>query len=96
MHPDYDNYDSILPIDGRVFNTSCGTWTANVSKWPSPAQDSTVLTYKVEFKGPSVRRLELWVPREIVVGKLQQEVFGDVQRWLEEQNGDGELKSCFS
>lgn len=89
-------YDSILPIDGRVFNTSRGTWTAAVSRWPIRPQDSTVLLYEVEFKGPSTRRLKLWVPREIVVEKRQQEAFSDVQRWLEEQNGDGELRSCFS
>jgi hypothetical protein len=91
----HTEYDSILPIDGRVFNTSCGTWTA-VSRSPIAREDSTALLYEVEFKGPSTRRLKLWVPGEIVVEKREQEAFGDVQRWLEGQNGDGELRSCFS
>ncbi len=92
----HTEHDSILPIDGRVFNTSLGTWTTAVSRWPIPPQNSTVLLYEVEFKGPSTRRLKLWVPGEIVVEKRQQEAFGDVQGWLEGQNGDGELRSCFS
>ena len=88
-------HDSILPIDGRVFNTSRGTWTAAVSRWPIPPQNSTVLLYEVEFKGPSTRRLKLWVPGEIVVEKRQQEAFGDVQRWLEGKVGMENLGLVF-
>lgn len=89
-------YDSILPINGRVFHTSRGTWTAAVSRWPIPQQDSTALLFEVEFSGPSTRRLKLWIPGEIVVEERQPEAFADIQRWLEERDGDGELRSCFS
>jgi len=87
---------SILPIDGRVFNTSQGAWTARVMTWPIPPQDGTLLLYELEFQGPSVRRLRLWIPGEVIVENRQQEALDDVQRWLEEPDGDGELRSCFS
>ena len=78
----HTEYDSILPIDGRVFNTGRETWAASVSRWPIRPQDSTVLLYEVEFKGPSVRRLNLWVPGEIgIEKKLQSKAFDDIQRW---------------
>jgi hypothetical protein len=92
MHTDHA---SILPIDGRIFNTSCGTWTAAVTRWPISPADTTALLFEVEFSGPSTRRLKLWVPGEIAVEERQQEAFGDVQHWLEGQTGDGELRSCF-
>jgi hypothetical protein len=92
----HSEHNATLPIDGRVFTTSLGKWTASVLRWPIPPQNSTVLLFEVEFKGPSTRRLKLWVPGEIEPEKRQQEAFEDVQRWLETQNGDGELRSCFS
>ena len=87
-----NEYDLTLPIDGRVF----GRWTASVSRWPIPPQNSTVLLYEIEFTGPSSRRLRLWVPGEISAERRQQEAFNDVQRWLDAQTGDGELRACFS
>jgi hypothetical protein len=88
----HNEYDSIFPIDRRSFLP----WTARVVSWPIP-RGTTELLYVVEFDGPSARRLTLRVPKEsLVVEKRQQEVFNDVQRWLTEWNGDGELKSCFS
>jgi len=92
----HSELDLALPIDGRVFNTSRGPWTASVSRWPIPPQNSTVLLYELEFDGPSRRRLKLWVPGEIAAEKRQPEAFEDVRRWLEEQTGDGEIRSCFS
>lgn len=86
----------VLPIDGRPFSTHHGTWIAAVSRYPILPQDSTILLYEVGFKGPSTRRLKLWVPAEIAVEKRQSEAFADVQRWLEGQSGDGELRCCFS
>lgn len=88
----HNEHDSTLPIDGRVF----GKWTATVSRWPIPPQDSTILLYEIEFTGPSVRHLKLWVPGEIAVERRQQEAFKDIQHWLETQNGDAILRSCFS
>ncbi len=88
-------YDEILPIDGRVFTTTSGTWTAAVSTYPVPTQDDTALLYEIEFRGPSVQRLRLWVPREIGVENRQQEVFDKVQLWLEGHDEDEGIRACF-
>jgi len=79
--PNY--YLTLLEIDGKEFVTPKGTWVASVTNEPQPQQDSTLLLYKIEFAGPSLRRLDLSVPEEtLAVEKRQSEIMIAIRDWL--------------
>ncbi len=79
--PNY--YLTLLEIDGKEFVTPKGTWVASVTNEPRPPQDSTMLLYKIEFTGPSLRHLDLWVPEEtLAVEKRQSDVMTKIRDWL--------------
>jgi hypothetical protein len=79
--PNY--YLTLLEIDGKEFVTPRGTWVASVTNEPKPPQDSTVLLYKIEFTGPSLRYLDLSVPEEaLAVEKRQSDIMTAIRDWL--------------
>ena len=88
--PDY--YLTLVEIDGKEFVTSKGTWIASVTNQPKPPQDSTMLLYKIEFTGPSLRQLDLWVPEEtLAVERRQSEVMTRIRDWLMTDELQGKL-----
>ena len=88
--PDY--YLTELEIDGTEFATPKGTWVASVTNQPKPPQDGTVLVYKIEFTGPSLRHLDLWVPEEtLAVEKRQSDLTNAIRDWLMSDDVQGTL-----
>jgi hypothetical protein len=85
--------DSFLRL-GTEFVTDDGKWTITNSTTVG-ASDNTILRYDLEFKGPSIRSLRLFLPKEIFVEGRHQRVLEDVRRWLESPDGNGELRLGF-
>lgn len=103
------DYLKLLPIDGRVFKTSGGEWTTKLVKTPpsdkgnQSAQDADQICYVLDFScHKQRRRLCLWLSDAILrrhagvrpsSGSYHARILKAVQRWLEDNEGDGELRS---
>jgi hypothetical protein len=96
-------------IDGRVFRTSGGEWTTKLVEIPpsdkggQSARDADQICYVLDFSyHKQNRRLRLWLSDALLrrhaggrpnSGSYHARILKAVQRWLEDSEGDGELRS---
>ncbi len=92
------DYRTLLPIDGRTFETDKGTWKAKVTDWPDPVGTDQVC-YSLEFEAVSTnakpRCLKLWLSDAALhhdpEAKYKSVVFGLVNQWLLTESNKPEL-----
>lgn len=83
-----DNYN-IITIDGRVFETSRGAFTARLVQPPSVTANSTNIAHLIDFVGNNqTRRACLWIPGEEealdpTLATLQPRVDNAIRDWIE-------------
>ena len=102
------DYLKLLVLDQRVFRTSSAVWTTKLVMLPSDnggqtARDSDQICYVLDFSyHKQKRRLRLWLSDAILRrhagvrpsrGSYHARILKTVQRWLEDNEGDGELRS---
>jgi hypothetical protein len=87
----------MLPIDGKKFVTSRGTWWATVSEYPAAISASDLLHLKIGFElelaKNRTRSLDLWIEDAPDVTLVAESVgmLEAINRWLEDFEGDEKL-----
>src|SRR5215472_17442802 len=105
------DYLKLLLLDGRVFRTSSGEWTIKIvmpssDKGGQTARDADQICYVLDFSyHKQKRRLRLWLSDALLRAHAGAKPYSAsyhalilmaVQRWLEDSEGDGELRSPVS
>src|SRR5215470_4849906 len=105
------DYLKLLVLDGRVFRTSSAEWTTKLVIPPSDkggqtARDADQICYVLDFSyHKQKRRLRLWLSDALLrahagakpySASYHARILMAVQRWLEDSEGDGELRSPVS
>ena len=103
------DYLKLIMLDGRVFRTSSAEWTTKLVMEPpsdkvtQTARDADQVCYVLDFSyHKHKRRLRLWLSDSLLrgnaavranSGSYHARILKGVQRWLEDSEGDGELRS---
>src|SRR5215471_16456275 len=102
------DYLKLLVLEGRVFRTSSGEWTTKLVMPPSDkggqtGRDADQICYVLDFSyHKQKRRLRLWLSDALLrahtgakpySASYHARILKAVQRWLEDSEGDGELRS---
>jgi len=103
------DYLKLLVLEGRVFRTSSAEWTTKLVMAPpsdqvtKTARDADQVCYVLDFSyHKQRRRLRLWLSDSLLrghaavrdnSGSYHARILQGVQRWLEDSEGDGELRS---
>jgi len=105
------DYLKLLLLDGRVFRTSSAEWTTKLvmpssDKGGQTARDADQICYVLDFSyHKQKRRLRLWLSDALLrahagakpySASYHARILMAVQRWLEDSEGDGELRSPVS
>jgi len=105
------DYLKLLLLDGRVFRTSSAEWTTKLvmpppGKGGQTARDADQICYVLDFSyHKQKRRLRLWLSDALLSthagakpysASYHARILIAVQRWLEDSEGDGELRSPVS
>jgi hypothetical protein len=93
------DYQTLLPIDGRIFETEKGTWQARVTNTPNPVGTDRVcymILFTLENGHVEPRRLKLWVSdvqlHHDADKKYQTSIFEYLKTWLEVDSNSEELE----
>jgi len=92
------DYRRILPIEGKEFVTTQGTWRATVSEYPAAVSAHVGLFHlMIDFDlGPGrnrTRSLGLWImdAPDVTLVAESAGMLEAINRWLERSDGDDEL-----